>query len=393
MRIPLHAGTFLLIVGSTVITIAGTDLVLPAVPGLPRALGGNLSVSQLVLATFPAGSAVGLLLFGELAARFDQRLLLVGSLAAYAMTSLFCILSPSLHDLVALRFTQGITSSAAVVFAPVFLRRLYGDRGAVSALGALGSIESLVPAFAPMLGVWLLAVGGWRASFLVLGVLAVAFAAMIAFRYRHLPTPARTRAAGGYTRLLRDSTFLRYSVSQACTLGALLVFVFGAPTVITTALSGTLLDFIIMQVSGIACFIVASNLTGFLVRRHGAEKLIWWGTLTTAVGAMGLLAYALAGGGNMRIVTAIFLLLNTGLALRGPPGFHRAIIASRDDARGAALTAMAILLTVSSGTALIAPFIAHGLVPLAAGTTLLALTSALVLGILPVLVENQAESD
>lgn len=389
MRVSLHAGTFLLIVGSTVITIAGTDLVLPAVPGLPQVLGGSLAVSQLVLASFTAGSALGLLLFGELTARVDQRLLLVGSLAAYALTSFFCMLSPSLNGLVAFRFTQGITGSAAVVLAPVFLRELYGDGGALPALGALGSIESLVPAFAPVLGVWLLHLGGWRASFLMLGVLAVILCATATFRYPHFPASAPAPVAGGYTRLLRDPVFLRYSLSQACTLGALLVFVFGAPTVITTALSGTLLDFIFMQVSGIACFIVTANLTGFLVRRHDAESLIWWGTLTAALGAIGLLAFALAGGGNIRSVTALFLLLNTGVALRGPPGFHRAIIASRDDARGAALTAMAILLTVSGGTALIAPFIAHGLVPLAAGTVLLALSSAFLLGTLPALVENR----
>ena len=81
----------------------------------------------------------------------------------------------------------------------------------------------------------------------------------------------------------------------------------------------------------------------------------------------------------------IFLLLNVGLALRGPPGFQRAIVASRDDARGAALTAMAILLTVSVGTACIAPFITYGLVPLAAGSALLATASILLLRFLPAL--------
>jgi len=71
MRVNLQAGAFLLIVGGTVIAIAGTDLVLPAVPQLPKALGGDLAGSQLVLASFTAGAAAGLLLFGELGARFD----------------------------------------------------------------------------------------------------------------------------------------------------------------------------------------------------------------------------------------------------------------------------------------------------------------------------------
>jgi MFS family permease len=378
-----HAGAFLLIVGGTVIAIAGTDLVLPAVPGLPGALGGDLAASQLVLASFTAGAAAGLLPFGELGARFDQRRILAGSLLAYSIASWLCASIHSLNGLIALRFMQGIAGSAAAVFAPGFLRGLYGDEGALRALGALGSIEALVPAFAPLLGVWLLRVGGWRASFQVLGFLALIVAVAVALRHHRLPMPAADRGSTGYGRLLRDRTFLRYAVSHACTLGALLVFVFGAPTVLTTALAGTLNDFIVMQLSGIACFIVAANLTGYLVRRFGAETMIWRGTLMAAVGGVAMSVYAIAGGRDVRIVTAIFLLLNIGLALRGPPGFHRAIIASGDDARGSALTVMAILLTASAGTACVAPLITHGLAPLSVGAALLAIAGVILLRVLP----------
>jgi len=58
--------------------------------------------------------------------------------------------------------------------------------------------------------------------------------------------------------------------------------------------------------------------------------------------------------------------LNVGLGLRGPPGFHRAVVAARgDDARGAALVVVAILGSTAAGTAIVAPFITHGLVPIA----------------------------
>ena len=382
-----QAASFLLIVGTTVIAIAGTDLVLPAVPRLPGLLGGNLAESQLVLAGFTAGSAVGLLVFGELGARFDPRWILTGSLTAYAFASLLCALSGTLNELVMLRFAQGMASSGAAVFAPVFLRGLYGDGGAISALGALGSIESLVPALAPLVGVWLLGFGGWRTSFYLLALLAFLVATLVTLRRQHLPVSPPIRGAGGYLRLLRDRTFLRYAVSHSCTLGALLIFVFGSPTVMTTSLGGTLTDFIVMQCSGIACFIVTANLSGHLARRFGAEKVIWCGTLTAAAGGLLMSAYALGGGSDVRTVTAIFLLLNIGLAIRGPAGFHRAIVASRDDARGAALTAMAILLTVSVGTASVAPFIALGLRPLALGAAITAFAGVILLRVLPALAD------
>jgi MFS family permease len=85
---------FVLVAGGTVLGIAGTDLVLPAVPSLPAALGGSPAQAQLVLAAFVAGTALGLLLFGELGARFDRRWLLAGSLAAYGLVSAAAGLRP-----------------------------------------------------------------------------------------------------------------------------------------------------------------------------------------------------------------------------------------------------------------------------------------------------------
>lgn len=384
-----HVPAFVMIVCGTVLGIAGTDLVLPAVPELPTVLGGTLERAQLVLAAFVAGSAIGLLVFGSLGARYDQRALLVGSLVAYGLISGIAALSPSLEILIGLRFLQGAAGSAAAVFAPGIIRALYGDERAVGALGFLGSVEALTPALAPVAGLWLMHLFGWNASFEVIALLALLLAGVIAAWHRHIPAVVSSRTTGGYGHLLTDPVFLRYAVSHAFTLGALLVVVFGAPTVFVAALGATLGDFIIMQMTGIATFIVAANLTGRLVHRFGAERMIWSGTLLSAAGAVAMLVYALLGGRDTLVVTALFIPFNAGLGLRGPPGFHRAVVAAHgDDARGAALVVVAILATTAIGTAAVAPFIMAGLVPLAASAAVLALASVALLAVLPRLEER-----
>lgn len=379
-----HVPAFVMIVCGTVLGIAGTDLVLPAVPALPNVLGGTLERAQLVLASFVAGSAFGLLLFGSLGARFDQRALLIGSLVAYGLISGLAGISPSLEALIGLRFLQGAAGSAAAVFAPGIIRALFGDQRAVSALGFLGSVEALTPALAPVAGLWLMQLFGWNSSFQVIAVLALLLAGTIGIWHHHIPPVVTRRTGRGYGHLLTDPVFLRYAVSHAFTLGALLVFVFGAPTVFVAALGATLTDFIIMQMTGIATFIVTANLTGRLAGRFGAERMIWIGTLLSAAGAFAMLAHALLGVGDVLVVTALFIPFNAGLGLRGPPGFHLAVIAARgDDARGAALVVVAILVTTAIGTAAVAPFITAGLAPLACGAATLALGSVAVLILLP----------
>ncbi len=383
---------FALIVTGTVLGIAGTDLVLPAVPSLPEILGGTPAGAQLVLAAFVAGAGLGLLLFGELGARFDQRNLLAGSLAAYALVSAAAGMAPSLEWLVALRLVQGAAGSAAAVFAPGIIRAALNEAGAVRAMGLLGSIESLVPALEPIEGVWMLAEYGWRASFDLIAALSLALCvAVLALRARIPRIPPAPRA-GGYARLLRDSTFLRYALSQAFALGGLLVFVFGAPAVILGSLDGSLSDFVIMQIVGIFFFILGANMAGRLADRFGAEPVILGGTLVSAAGGVAILVYAIAGGASMLVVTALVVPMNLGFGSRGPPGFMRAILASQgDDARGAALVVLFILLSAASGTALAAPFITSGLAALAAFSAAVSCAAIVALLALPKL-ENQAGS-
>jgi predicted MFS family arabinose efflux permease len=370
---------FLLLAAAAVAGLAGTDLVLPAVPALPAALGGTAAQAQGVLAAFVAGTALGLLAFGSLGARFDQRRLLALSLALYALVSAAAAQASDLTTLVALRFLQGAAGSAAAVFAPGFLRAAYGER-AVGAVGLFGSIESLAPALAPIAGAALVAAGGWRLPFWTIAGTAAVLAAAAALLAPRLPTPETARQAGGYLRLAGDPVYLRYALNQALSLGGLLTFVFGAPAVLTGPLGGTIGDFILLQVTGIAFFILFANLAGRIAVRIGTERAILGGTLMMLGGMGAMLGYALAGGRDPLLLALLWVPVNAGIGLRGPPGFVRAVVAAHgDDARGAALVIVGILLATALGTLAAAPFVATGLTGLVAVAAAMIAASALAL--------------
>ena len=257
------------------------------------------------------------------------------------------------------------------------------------ALGLLGSIESLVPALAPIAGVWLLARFGWRASFDVIATLSLALAVLVVAMRDRLPGARPPPADGSYAALLRDRVFLRYALSQACALGGLLVFVFGAPAVITGAMAGSLTDFVTMQVVGIAFFISGANLSGLAAGRLGVERTISGGTALSAAGMLAILAYGLAGGSEPWMLAVLSVPVNLGFGLRGPAGFMRAVVASRgDDARGAALVVLAILLIAAGGTAVAALVITKGLPALAGTAAAISCGAVVCLVLLPRLAEG-----
>jgi|TARA_B110000093_G_scaffold171219_1_gene201009 DHA1 family bicyclomycin/chloramphenicol resistance-like MFS transporter len=385
---------FALIIAGTILGLAGTDLVLPAVPTLPEYIKGTLSQAQLVLAAFTGGTAIGLLVFGELGARYDKKSLLLGTLAAYSITSFLCSFSGTILELVGYRVVQGFFAAAPAVFAPGIIRLLFDDRSALRALGLMGSIESVVPALAPVAGTWLLHYTDWRASFFITAGLTFLLSIIWLFTPA-LPTGSAVQqdkvSRSSYLALLRSGPFLRYALSQAFTLGGLLIFVFGAPTVITIGMNGSLGDFVIMQVIGITLFIIASNTVHSLVERFGPEWTIWFGSGLAATGSVAILIYALVTPNREpAMLWILFAFVNLGLGVRGPPGFYQAIIASGDnDARGAALVILLVFATTSIGTALLAPFITLGLLPLAATAAAVSVSALVVLFFFPPMIATK----
>jgi DHA1 family bicyclomycin/chloramphenicol resistance-like MFS transporter len=377
--------TFALLVCGTVLGLAGIDLVLPAIPSLPNSISGSLEGAQFVLATFAAGTAIGLLVFGELGARFDQRGLLIGALMLYAAMSYLAGKADSISELVLIRCFQGFASSAPAVFAPGMIRSMFNKRGAIKAIGLMGSIESLTPALAPVVGAWLLTFTDWRASFFITATLALFLTIMMLFFGGPLLSNRSTRKTelrlkAGYLCLFVNREFMRQGLSNACTLGGLLIFVFGAPTVIVNSMGGDLSTFVIMQLIGISLFIVSANLSHRFVARFGSDRMINVGSFLTAIGGVAIALFSTFGDGDPRWLWLFFAPVNLGLGLRGPPSFYSAVVAAGDnDSRGAALLILFVLTIAAGGTAVVAPFISQGLVPLSTVAAAFMLFSVVIL--------------
>jgi MFS family permease len=339
----------------------------------------------MVLAAYAAGTLVGLLTFGELGARYSPRKLLIWSLTLFALTSVVSIFAPTLEWLVAFRFVQGAFGSGPAVFAPGFIQGIFTGDKAAAMFGRLGSIESLTPALAPVAGVFLVEAGGWEASFLVLGGFAIFCAIASVFYSRSLPDPTvALEKHRSYLSILRDAVFLRHALSQAFSLAAILIFVFGAPVVMTKFVGGGIEDFILLQICGIASFILASNLSSTLASKFGVEQMIFLGTAALFAGFLLILAYVQFGGSSLSVIVPIWVLTNGAFGLRGPIGFHQAIVASKGDhSRGAALVVAGILGFTAAGTASAAPFLSYGWWPLAFVSSLAAALALLCLTLFP----------
>jgi len=359
----------------------GVDLLLPAIPSLPASLGGTVATAQFVLAGYVAGAAAGLIAFGWLADHFDRRAIFIGAIGVFAALSLAGGLAGNIGALIGLRVLQGAASSGPIVVMAGMVRGLFDDAASVRVVGFLGSVQSLVPALAPIPGAWLAARFGWATTFFVTGGFAAAVFAAIALAPGLLPAgrSGAGAARGTYRELLANAAYLRNALGYALVLGGLIVFVFAAPSMIVTTMGGTVTDFVVLQVIGIATFITSANMAGALAARFGAHAMILTGTLLALASGIGFLLYALAGGNAPLWLIPIWIPMNVGMGFCGPNCYVAAIrAAGANDARASGLLGLFVTVIIAAGTAAVAPFLSYGLVAVAIAVVVI-ITPALIL--------------
>ena len=83
-----------------------TDLYLPALPSLPRALNSTVSAAQLTLSALIICFGLAQLVWGPLADRFGRRPVLLCGLALYSVASLMAAFAPTMEALIAWRASR-----------------------------------------------------------------------------------------------------------------------------------------------------------------------------------------------------------------------------------------------------------------------------------------------
>ena len=103
----------------------GTDLFVPALPVLARALEVEVAAAQLTVTTYFFGLAGGQLLWGPLSDRFGRKPVLLSALLLMLVSSLAAVFMASVAAVTAARLVQGFAMSSGAVIVRSIVRDLY----------------------------------------------------------------------------------------------------------------------------------------------------------------------------------------------------------------------------------------------------------------------------
>ena len=178
----LALGTFLML--TTEFIVAG---ILPQMAG---DLGVSVAQAGLLITVFAVGMVVGAPLMAMATLRLPRRLTLVLALVVFAAGHVVVALGPSLEVLLAARFLTALATGAFWAIAGVVAAQAAGAGLGSRALGVVNAGGMLATVLGVPLGAFAAQLVGWRGTFWVLAVLALAATVLIA---RHVPRTGTVR--------------------------------------------------------------------------------------------------------------------------------------------------------------------------------------------------------
>jgi DHA1 family bicyclomycin/chloramphenicol resistance-like MFS transporter len=315
-----HASIAFLVLAGALTTFppVTTDIYLPALPELTRALHGTTAQGQQTLAAYFLGLGTGQLFYGPWADRIGRRPVMLVGAALYLLATLGCWLTPSIDAMIGLRFLQAIGACSGVVISSAIVRDRFGHQESARIFSILMTARGFGPLIAPVAGGIIVTYLGWRAIFAALGVFGAAMLVSVFLGLKETRTAAVAERARlespvrAYLEVLKNGTILGYVLTNGLNFAGMFAWIAAAPYLIIGVYKAPVLWFGWIFGINAAGFMAASQINRRLLRRLPADRIMTWSALGAALAALVLLADALTGlGGAFGVMIPLFFVVSS----------------------------------------------------------------------------------
>ncbi|MCY9197533.1 Bcr/CflA family efflux MFS transporter [Bacillus atrophaeus] len=295
------------------------DMYLPSFPEIADDLSARASLVQLSLTACLIGLTIGQIIVGPVSDAKGRRKPLLICIFLFALSSLFCALSPNITTLVIARFLQGFTASAGLVLSRAIVRDVFTGRELSKFFSLLMVITAVAPMVAPMTGgaILLLPFATWHTIFHFLTLIGFILVVIIALRLKEtLPPEKRIPSSIGTSvrtmgSLMKDRSFIGYALTVGFIHGGSFAYVSGTPFVYQDIYGVSPQVFsILFGINGLAI------ITGsFIIGRFGGiiheKSLLRIAVITAFIATAVLLTMTIVHGPLITLVISIFIYMIT----------------------------------------------------------------------------------
>jgi len=281
-------------IGAVIVALGPVSMALytPAMPTLVEVLQTTPAAIKLSLSIYLFGFAFSQLVCGPLSDAFGRRPVALSSFSIYFIGSVVALLSPSIGWLLVGRALQGIGVAAGVAISRAIVRDQFTGQRSAHIMNLIGLILAVGPAISPTIGGVLLNAFGWHSIFLLMavyGIVTVLVIGLWCVETNIAPDPAQahpSQVARNYGMLLTDRRFMAGGLVLGFAIGAFYTLAAMLPFVLMEVVGLTPTEFGLVMLFQTGSYALGAFVTGRLLRRYEASKLIPMGLTLIAVAAL-----------------------------------------------------------------------------------------------------------
>ncbi|WP_201019849.1 Bcr/CflA family multidrug efflux MFS transporter [Pseudomonas cichorii] len=293
-----------------------TDMYLPALPTISRALHTDTASIELTFSAFLLGFSLGQLIWGAVSDRYGRKLPIAIGMILFIIGSVGCALSTDVTQMMVWRVIQALGACVGPVLSRAMVRDLYGREQSAKMLSTLILIMGVAPLAGPLIGGQILDWWSWQGIFWSLAL--VGLVTLFSFRKlpESLPTDQRTteplvHTFVTYLQLMRDPRLIRYALSGGFFYAGAYAFIVGTPFAYIDYYHVSAQAYGWLFGVNILGMMIANFANGRLLNRMGSERLFHLGTWALAFFGMILSLCAWFGwGGLWGLVVPVFFYMS-----------------------------------------------------------------------------------
>ncbi|WP_223596589.1 multidrug effflux MFS transporter [Pseudomonas sp. A-R-19] len=313
------------------ITFSGTVAMHMFVPALPAAAHDfqvSPSYIQLTLSAYIIGLAVGQLFYGPISDRLGRKKVLLCGVMLFCVGSVGAWTASSIQMLIAARLIQALGGCSGLVLGKAIILDTVKGAKATQRLALLSLIVMIGPGLAPLIGMALVKLDGWRLIFAALSLFGVSSLILI---WRMLPESSPHQGQSfqtvvfNYATLLKSPRFWGFSLGGSLATTSLYAYITAAPFIFIRDLHTSESEMALFLALNIFGAWLGNICVTHLIFRVTAKRLLQWGTGISFVAVIVLCSSALLGALSKYILVGLMMIYTLGAGIISPVAMSEAL--------------------------------------------------------------------
>ncbi len=316
---------FWLIFSLVLLSWLSIKIVLPALPGFPEIFGCSADGVKISVSLYLLFFAFSQPFWGGVVQKSGYRRAIVLSFSIAMIGSLVAMLSSGLPAYIVGRSLEGVGIGAASPIGRTLLVDTFDRARLTARIGLISGVAAIMPALAPILGVYLMLLWGWRAIFGLLFVLTLAwFCGALRWLPRSLvnsseQTPVTLKSLLEINlTILKNKGFWGFALAYASMLGGLLGYYSAIPYWLHVQLGVSASVYPYLVVPTVLLYLGGLSVSGILAGKRSTEVLLTLGLLSSFIAASAAIGLTLLGLRGVWIIVSIMSLYGFAVGIVTP---------------------------------------------------------------------------